>query len=35
MVRVLYCWWCGRRERHGMHDVCWLEMKRWMMREEN
>ena len=27
-TKAVKCWWCGKPSKLGMHDLCWLALKR-------
>lgn len=27
-IKKLICYWCGKPHRNGMHDLCWVALKR-------
>lgn len=31
MAHITLCFWCGKRNRKGVCDICWSDFKRWMM----
>lgn len=30
-VTTRLCVWCGKRNKFAIHDICWLELKKWAM----
>lgn len=33
-MTILHCFYCGKRNRLGVCQICWIEFKRLMMRGE-
>ena len=33
-MNVRLCVWCGHRQRLGICDICWIELKKWAMKED-